>query len=165
MRSSCGGCWSRAAWVSERTIQRAVADLGREQRAAVLATVRVETAAGDELQIDLGQKPIAIAGVAVRVFLLVAVLSYSRRLFVKALFNERGDGWREGIAAAFRHFGGVPRVREIPAFGPVVLAVWPPFIARMTLHDACCVPIMRRNISADSSLVNGGGMRVVKPSS
>jgi hypothetical protein len=37
------------------------------------------------------------------------VLSYSRRLFVKALLNERGDDWREGIAGAFTHFGGVPR--------------------------------------------------------
>ena len=37
------------------------------------------------------------------------MLSYSRRLFVKAFLNERGDDWREGIAAAFTHFGGVPR--------------------------------------------------------
>jgi transposase len=100
----------RGVAVSERTIQRAVADLRREQRAAALATVRVETAPGEQLQIDFGQKRIAIAGVAVRVFLLVAVLSYSRRLFVKAFLNERGDDWREGIAAAFTHFGGVPRV-------------------------------------------------------
>jgi transposase len=96
--------------VTARTIQRAVADLRRAQRAAALATVRIETPAGEQLQIDFGQKRIAIAGVAVRVFLLVAVLSYSRRLFVKAFLNERGDDWREGIAAAFRHFGGVPRV-------------------------------------------------------
>ena len=96
--------------VSERTIQRAVADLRREQRAAQLATVRVETAPGDQLQIDFGQKQVAIAGVTVRIFLLVAVLSYSRRLFVKAFLNQRGDDWREGIAAAFVHFGGVPRV-------------------------------------------------------
>jgi transposase len=100
----------RGVVVSDRTMQRAVADLRREQRAAALATVRVETAPGEQLQIDFGQKRIAIAGVAVRVFLLVAVLSYSRRLFVKAFLNERGDDWREGIAAAFRHFGGVPRV-------------------------------------------------------
>jgi len=96
--------------VTARTIQRAVADLRRAQRAAALATVRVETAPGEQLQIDFGQKRMAIAGAAVRVFLLVAVLSYSRRLFVKAFLNERGDDWREGIAAAFRHFGGVPRV-------------------------------------------------------
>jgi transposase len=39
-----------------------------------------------------------------RVFVLVAVLGYSRRLFVKAFLNQRSDDWREGIAAAFRHF-------------------------------------------------------------
>ncbi|HSC31640.1 MAG TPA: IS21 family transposase [Gemmatimonadaceae bacterium] len=100
----------RGVVVTARTIERAVADLRRAERAAALATVRVETAPGEQLQIDFGQQRIAIAGVAVRVFLLVAVLSYSRRLFVKAFLNERGDDWREGIAAAFRHFEGVPRV-------------------------------------------------------
>lgn len=101
---------ARGVVVTVRTIERAVADLRRAQRVAALATVRVETAPGEQLQIDFGQKRIAIAGVAVRVFLLVAVLSYSRRLFVKAFLNERGADWREGIAAAFQHFGGVPRV-------------------------------------------------------
>ena len=76
---------------------------------AQLATVRVETPPGDQLQIDFGQKRLQIAGARVRVFLLVAVLSYSRRLFVKAFLNERGADWREGIAAALTHFGGVPR--------------------------------------------------------
>ena len=84
-------------------------DIRREQRVAQLATVRVETPPGDQLQIDFGQKRLQIAGVRVRIFLLVAVLSYSRRLFVKAFLNERGADWREGIAAAFTHFGGVPR--------------------------------------------------------
>ena len=63
----------------------------------------------DQLQIDFGQKRLQIAGVRVGIFLLVVVLSYSRRLFVKAFLNERGDDWREGIAAACAHFGGVPR--------------------------------------------------------
>jgi hypothetical protein len=52
---------------------------------------------------------VRIGGVRIRVFLLVAVLSFSRRLFVKAFLNERQGDWRDGIAAAFRHFGGVPR--------------------------------------------------------
>lgn len=95
--------------VSARTVQRAVAGLRREQRAADLATVRVETAPGDQLQIDFGQKRVRIGDAWVRVFLLVAVLSFSRRLFVKAFLSERQDDWREGIAAAFVHFGGVPR--------------------------------------------------------
>jgi transposase len=99
----------RGCAMSVRTIERAVADIRRAQRVAALATVRVETAPGDQLQIDFGQKRLRIAGVSIRIFLLVAVLSYSRRLFVKAFLNERGDDWREGIAAAFTHFGGLPR--------------------------------------------------------
>ena len=95
--------------ISVRTIERAVADIRRAQRVAALATVRVETAPGDQMQIDFGQKRLRIAGISVRIFLLVAVLSYSRRLFVKAFLNERGDDWREGIAGAFTHFAGVPR--------------------------------------------------------
>lgn len=100
---------ARGCDLSVRTIERAVADIRRAQRVAALATVRVETAPGDQVQIDFGQKRLRIAGVSIRIFLLVAVLSYSRRLFVKAFLNERGDDWREGIAGAFAHFGGLPR--------------------------------------------------------
>src|SRR5687767_4168803 len=99
----------RGLTISVRTIERAVADIRRDRRVAQLATVRVETPPGDQLQIDFGQKRVRIAGAWVRVFLLVAVLSYSRRLFVKPFLSERQDDWREGIAAAFTHFGGVPR--------------------------------------------------------
>lgn len=99
----------RGCAISVRTVERAVADMRQAQRAATLATVRVETAAGEQLQVDFGQKRVLIAGVRVRIFVLVAVLSYSRRLFVKPFLNERGADWREGIAAAFTHFGGVPR--------------------------------------------------------
>jgi transposase len=99
----------RGCAISVRTIERAVADIRRAQRVAALATVRMATAPGDQLQIDFGQKRLLIGGASVRIFLLVAVLSYSRRLFVKAFLNERGDDWREGIAAAFLHFAGVPR--------------------------------------------------------
>jgi transposase len=95
--------------VSVRTVERAVADLRRAQRVAEVATVRVETAPGEQLQIDFGQKRVTIADTTVRIHLLVAVLSYSRRLFVQAFLHERQEAWRAGIAAAFRHFGGVPR--------------------------------------------------------
>jgi hypothetical protein len=37
----------------------------------------------------------------VRVYLLVAVLSYSGRLFVEAFSAERQDDWLQGVAAAF----------------------------------------------------------------
>lgn len=94
---------------SLRTVQRAVARRRRELRAAAVATVRYETAPGHQMQIDFGQKLVSIAGQVVRVYLLVAVLSYSRRLFVKPFLAERTDDWLEGIAGAFRHFGGVVR--------------------------------------------------------
>ena len=99
----------RGVEVTVRTIERAVADIRQARRASALATVRVESPPGDQLQIDFGQKRVQVGETSVRVFFLVAVLSYSRRLFVKAFLNERQDDWREGIAAAFTHFGGVPR--------------------------------------------------------
>lgn len=99
----------RGIEVGLRAVQRAVAEQRRKARVSQLATVRFETPPGDQMQIDFGEKWVTIAGKPVRVFLLVAVLSYSRRLFAKAFLNQRSDDWREGIAAAFRHFGGVPR--------------------------------------------------------
>jgi transposase len=90
-----------------RTVQRAVAPVRQARRAADVATVRVETAPGAQMQVDFGEKRVAIAGTVVKVLLLVAVLSYSRRTFVKAFLHERQDDWREGMAAAFTHFGGV----------------------------------------------------------
>lgn len=100
---------ARGVEASVRTVQRAVAPRRAAQRAAAVATVRVESPPGDQLQIDFGQKVVRIAGALVRVHLLIAVLSYSRRIFVKAFLSERRDDWLEGIADAFRRFGGVPR--------------------------------------------------------
>jgi transposase len=94
--------------VALRTVQKVVAARRREKLAAAVASVRYETAPGAQMQIDFGQKVVGIGGVLTRVFVLVAVLSYSRRLFVKAFLAERQDDWLEGIAAAFRRFGGVP---------------------------------------------------------
>jgi hypothetical protein len=108
--------------VSARTVQRLVEDRRRARRAAELATVRFETAPGQQMQVDFGQKRVRIAGEWVRVYLLVAVLSYSRRLFVKAFLAERGDDWREGIAAAFEHFGGVPATLLGDNARPLVVA-------------------------------------------
>lgn len=99
----------RGLEASVRTVQRAVSEQRREARVSQLATVRYETAPGDQMQIDFGEKWVTIAGQPVRVFLLVAVLSHSRRIFVKPFLGQRSDDWREGIAAAFRHFGGVTR--------------------------------------------------------
>ncbi len=93
--------------VHVRTVQRVLAPHRTQRFAAELATVRFETAPGHQLQIDFGEKWVWIADERVRVLLFVAVLSYSRRTYVRAFRSQRHDDWREGLAGAFRHFGGV----------------------------------------------------------
>lgn len=95
--------------VSERTVQRVVSSVRRAQRAGDVATARFETAPGEQMQIDFGEKRVRIAGNVVVVHLMAAVLGFSRRIFVMAFLCERAEDWREGIAKAFRHFGGVTR--------------------------------------------------------
>ena len=94
--------------VSLRTVERAVSHLRRELAAEALATVRFETPPGRQLQIDFGQRRIAIEGERDRVFLFVATLGYSRRIYAAAFRHERQSAWLEGIEGAFRHFGGLP---------------------------------------------------------
>ena len=112
MRSWCSGCSRERGW-RDRACGRSS---GRWRRHATRAA---RGRAGDGPRGDRAGRPAAdrlrpeaacrSPAPRVRIFLLVAVLSYSRRLFVKAFLNERQDDWREGIAAAFTHFGGVPR--------------------------------------------------------
>jgi transposase len=97
----------RGTHVDLRTLQRAVAPLRQEDRARVLATVRFETPPGQQLQIDFGEKMVRIAGKPVKVYLMTAVLGYSRRLYCRAFLAQRQDDWLEGLEGAFRRFGGL----------------------------------------------------------
>jgi transposase len=95
--------------VSLRTVERAVSHLRRELAAEALATVRFETPPGRQLQIDFGQRRVTIeGGEPGKVYLFVATLGYSRRVYVQAFRHERQSAWLEGIEGAFRHFGGLP---------------------------------------------------------
>jgi transposase len=93
--------------LSLRTVERAVAPLRQELEAQARATLRFETPPGKQLQIDFGERRVAIGGEAVKVYLFVATLGYSRRLYVRAFRNERQESWFAGMEGAFRHFGGV----------------------------------------------------------
>lgn len=93
--------------VHVRTVQRVVEPVREQRRASEVATVRFETAPGHQLQIDFGEKWVWIGEQRVRVMLFIAVLAYSRRGYVRAFRSQRHDDWREGLAGAFRHFGGV----------------------------------------------------------
>lgn len=90
-----------------RTLQRALTEHRQLRVAAEVATVRFETAPGHQLQIDFGEQWVEIAGERVRVYFFVGVLGYSRRIYARASLSARHDDWREGLAGAFRHFGGV----------------------------------------------------------
>jgi len=92
--------------VSLRTVERAVAPLRKELRTESVATVRFETPPGRQLQIDFGQREVKIAGQLTRVFLFVATLGYSRRIYAEAFVSERQSSWFSGLESAFRHFGG-----------------------------------------------------------
>lgn len=104
-----------------RTLQRVLAPRRQEKRAAGLATVRFETAPGHQMQIDFGERVVRIATSMVRVFFFVAVLGYSRRIFVRASLSQRQDDWREGLASAFRCFGGVTQKILIDRAGALVV--------------------------------------------
>src|SRR5262249_52468020 len=93
--------------LSLRTIERAVAPLRRELEAEARATLRFETPPGRQLQIDFGERRVTIGGEAVKVYLFVATLGYSRRLYVRAFRNERQESWFAGLEGAFRHFEGI----------------------------------------------------------
>jgi transposase len=105
--------------VSLRTVERAVSHLRRELAAEALATVRFETPPGRQLQIDFGQRRIAIDGERDKVFLFVATLGYSRRIYAAPFRHERQSSWLEGIEGAFRHFASAlvkhhdPVTREV----------------------------------------------------
>ena len=113
---------ARGAHVDLRTLQRAVAPLRQERRAAALATVRFETPPGQQLQMDFGEKVVSIAGQPVKVYLMTAVLGYSRRLYVRAFLAQRQDDWLEGLEGAFRHFGGLTEQVLCDNASPLVIS-------------------------------------------
>jgi transposase len=94
--------------VSLRTVERAVAHLRQELRAAARATVRFETLPGQQLQIDFGQRRVEIDGALRLASFFVATLGFSRRVHVRAFLGERQEHWFAGMESAFAAFGGVP---------------------------------------------------------
>jgi transposase len=93
--------------LSLRTIEREVRHLRRELEVEARATIRFETPPGRQLQIDFGERRVTIGDETVKVYLFVATLGYSRRLYVRAFRNERQESWFAGVEGAFRHFGGI----------------------------------------------------------
>jgi transposase len=89
-------------------VQRYVRPLRTTQRWATVATVRFETAPGQQAQVDFGQCRLWIAERLEVVHLFVFTLGYSRRCWVQAFPHERVAALIAGHEGAFRHFDGVP---------------------------------------------------------
>ena len=111
----------RGIEVELRTLQRALAPHRQARRAAEVATVRFETAPGHQMQIDFGEKRVVIAGQRVRVLLVRRRARLFAPLFVRAFLQPAHDDWREGLAAAFRHFGGVTQTMLVDNARALVL--------------------------------------------
>lgn len=107
--------------VSLRTVERAVAPLRQALAAAARATVRFETAPGEQLQIDFGERRVVVAGVRERLHFFVATLGYSRRCHVRVFRHERQAAWFDGLESAFRAFGGVTETVLLDNAKPLVL--------------------------------------------
>ncbi|MBM6584463.1 IS21 family transposase [Microvirga sp. BT689] len=91
-----------------RSVELRVQRWRRELKAQMRATVRFETAPGQQMQIDFGDTRVWVSGERVRVRVFVATLGYSRRLHIRASLRERQSDWFEGMEGAFLRFGGVP---------------------------------------------------------
>ena len=89
-------------------VQRALQPVRTTRRWAARATVRFETAPGEQAQVDFGQLRVWIADVETPVHFFVFTLGFSRRAVAYAYRNERLDTLLDGHERALRHVGGVP---------------------------------------------------------
>lgn len=83
--------------------------LRQARRAQSRATVRFESAPGEQLQHDWGELWVAIGGVERKVYFAVNTLGYSRRFHVWAGFSQDAEHTYQSLVESFDYFGGVPR--------------------------------------------------------
>lgn len=90
------------------SVRRFVAKL---QQKRPLPVRRMETAAGEEAQIDFGTAaPVVNAeGKVRRPWLFRIVLSHSRKAYSEVVWRQTSDDFIAALENAFHHFGGVPK--------------------------------------------------------
>lgn len=119
--------------VSLRTLQRHLAPIRAAARAREAATVRFETRPGEQLQVDFGERKVAVDGVVATVYFFVATLGFSRRVYVRASLSQRQDEWKLGLEGALTHFGGRPQVVVVDNARALILSHGPD---RVQVHPA-----------------------------
>jgi len=88
------------------------------------ATLRFETAPGQQAQVDFGQRRVWVGDTLVTAHVFVCTLGFSRRLYAQAFAHERLAAVLEGHERAFQHFAGVPAHIVVDNAKPVVLKHW-----------------------------------------
>jgi transposase len=71
------------------------------------ATVRFETAPGEQLQSDWGEVLVMVGGVETKVDFIVNTLGYSRRFHFWCSDSQDAEHTYEGLIRSFEYFGGV----------------------------------------------------------
>ncbi len=89
------------------SIKRYVRELRSNSSGAV--TVRLETGAGDQGQVDFGQVTLLLGEVKKKVWAFVMVLSYSRHRFVRFVERQDTTTWLDCHIRAFEFFNGCPK--------------------------------------------------------
>ena len=89
------------------SIKRYVRELKPNTSGAV--TVRLETDAGDQGQVDFGQVTLLLGEVKKKVWAFVMVLSYSRHRFVRFVERQDTSTWLDCHIRAFEFFNGCPK--------------------------------------------------------
>src|SRR6266705_5180105 len=84
------------------------------EQASPLPFRRIETAPGQEAQVDFGQGAWVVEdGRRHRPHVLRVVLSHSRKGYAEAFWRQTTENFIRGLENAFRHFGGVVRTLVI----------------------------------------------------
>jgi transposase len=84
-------------------------------------TVRLETAPGEQVQVDFGQVMLQLPDTRKKVWAFVMTLSYSRHRFVRFVERQDTNTWLDCHIRAFEFFGGCPRtvlldnLKRVPA--------------------------------------------------
>ena len=89
------------------SIKRYVRELRSNSSGAV--TVRLETGAGDQGQVDFGQVTLQLGEIKKKVWAFVMVLSYSRHRFVRFVERQDTTTWLDCHIRAFEFFNGCPK--------------------------------------------------------
>ena len=91
------------------TIKRFVRPLRQQMTLAAEATMRFETAPGQQGQVDWGSALVFVGEKRVRVHFFAMVLGFSRRMYARGYPGERRSFLLDGHQRAFEWFGGYPK--------------------------------------------------------